>query len=512
MSGGRPVPLWSGSRQEAPPGLTAIVCGGGLAGLAAATVLVERGVPVTVIEAENELGGRLRTWPVTLPDGSVLGMERGFHAFFRQYYNLRALLRRIDPDLSRLTPLRDYPVLGPGGLVQSFEDLPTRVPANFFAIVRRADTFRWRDLLRVNGRAALEMLRYSSDRTYTRFDGRTAREYLDSLNFPPAARRMLFDVFSHSFFNPEEKMSAADLLMMFHYYFLANEEGLVFDVLDDTFERSLLTPLRDYLEARGVNFELGRRVTALSPAARSIEGSVPGGAQRDGWRVSHQATDGMGSSREQDADLVVLGLNVSALRALVEASPAAGDPPWRSRVDSLSETSPFAVWRMWLDRPTAEGRAAFVGTAGFPLLDNISLYHLFEAESREWAARTGGSVIELHAYGMPEHSTEAEIRTAMLAGLHELIPESRDAGLVHEEFFIERDCPAFPPGGHAQRPGVETPEPGLALAGDFVRMDFPTALMERATASGFLAASVLLRPHGVSPEPLQSVALKGPLA
>ena len=24
-------------------------------------------------------------------------MNRGFHAFFRQYYNLRALLRRVDP-------------------------------------------------------------------------------------------------------------------------------------------------------------------------------------------------------------------------------------------------------------------------------------------------------------------------------------------------------------------------------------------------------------------------------
>ena len=31
------------------------------------------------------------------------------------------------------------------------------------------------------------------------------------------ARRMLFDVFAHSFFNPEEEMSAAELLMMFHF-------------------------------------------------------------------------------------------------------------------------------------------------------------------------------------------------------------------------------------------------------------------------------------------------------
>ena len=30
-------------------------------------------------------------------------MNRGFHAFFRQYYNLRGLLRRADPDLSALS-------------------------------------------------------------------------------------------------------------------------------------------------------------------------------------------------------------------------------------------------------------------------------------------------------------------------------------------------------------------------------------------------------------------------
>ena len=31
-------------------------------------------------------------------------MSRGFHAFFRQYYNLRALLRRADPGLRAADP------------------------------------------------------------------------------------------------------------------------------------------------------------------------------------------------------------------------------------------------------------------------------------------------------------------------------------------------------------------------------------------------------------------------
>ena len=47
-------------------------------------------------------------------------MERGFHAFFRNYYNLRSLLRRVDPDLDILLPLEDYPIFGPAGRMQSF--------------------------------------------------------------------------------------------------------------------------------------------------------------------------------------------------------------------------------------------------------------------------------------------------------------------------------------------------------------------------------------------------------
>src|SRR5688572_11130058 len=83
------------------------VVGGGLAGLAAATVLAERGVAVTVVEKEAFLGGRAGAWTDQLADGTPFQMERGFHAFFRQYYNLRGLMRRVDPSLSRLRELTD---------------------------------------------------------------------------------------------------------------------------------------------------------------------------------------------------------------------------------------------------------------------------------------------------------------------------------------------------------------------------------------------------------------------
>jgi hypothetical protein len=103
-------------RRETADPLQAVVVGGGLAGVAAATVLGERGVAVTLLERRRSSAAGRAAWTDTLADGTPFEMERGFHAFFRQYHNLRALLRRVDPELAMLEPLEDYPILGPGGM------------------------------------------------------------------------------------------------------------------------------------------------------------------------------------------------------------------------------------------------------------------------------------------------------------------------------------------------------------------------------------------------------------
>jgi isorenieratene synthase len=192
-------------------------------------------------------------------------MERGFHAFFRHYYNLRGLLRRVDPSLGMLAPLADYPIMTPERTL-SFTGLSRHPLIGILQLVRRT-TMRLRDLARVDVRAAVAMLRFDGATTYARFDRRTAKAYLDDLRFPLAVRRLLFDVFAHSFFNPEAEMSAAELLMMFHFYFFANPEGLVFDVARRPFSAALWQPLSRHLEARGAELALGEQVARIAPGA-----------------------------------------------------------------------------------------------------------------------------------------------------------------------------------------------------------------------------------------------------
>jgi len=485
------LPSFSG-RLDIPDGPnSAVVIGGGLAGISAAIVLAERGVEVTLLEREDFLGGRAGAWTDRLRDGTTFEMERGFHAFFRQYYNLRQLLRRIDPDLTFLKPTADYPILTPTGN-ESFAGLTHAPLLNVARLTWRTTTLGLRDLLKVNVPAALSMLRFDRERTYAEFDECTAGAYLDSLNFPPLARQRLLHVFAHSCFNPQADMSAAELLQMLHFYFTANYDGLVFDVADRPFSHCIFRPLGALLARLGASVRTG-----VSACALERRGTC--------WVVE---TDG----ESLETDLVVLATDVKPLKEIVAASRGLDDAGWQRRIGSLRVTNAFAVWRLWLDLPVAKGRAGFAGTAGVGPLDNISVYEHLENESRAFAERTGCSVLELHAYALPSAVDEAVLKRQLLTGLHALYPETAPASILDERFLVRQDCPAFAPGSYPLRPEVRTPFQGLAVAGDFVQLPFPSALMERAVSSGMLAASTLLDALGVEPEPLWSVAVRGPLA
>ena len=453
---------------------------------AAATGLAERGVAVDVVESRHYLGGRVGGW-TEHDDGADFAMNRGFHAFFRQYYNLRALLRRADPRLGMLTPVQDYPLIDGAGRRDSFRGLPRTPPWNALAFALRSPTFRLRDLARIDARASAPLAAVSVPDIYRRLDHIDAETFLKSINFPESARHLAFEVFSRSFFAEPSQLSAAELATMFHIYFLGSSEGLIFDVAAANFDVSLWTPLQNYLSDRGVGFRLHTQ------ALRVTEGALrPFGVHTD-------------SGERLDADAVVLALDIGGLQQVVASSPGLGDDPWRQQIRQLRTAPSFAVHRLWLDRPVHPDRPAFLGVAGHPPVDNISVLERYEREAAGWARQSRGSVIELHSYAMASDSSAGDA----VARLHELYPETAVAGLRRERLLHRSDCPLFAPGTYFRRPTVSTPQPGLVLAGDAIRTDLPVALMERAATTGFSAANQLLTSWGLAGHGLCTVPVRG---
>ncbi|MBV8928293.1 MAG: FAD-dependent oxidoreductase, partial [Mycobacteriaceae bacterium] len=113
--------------------------------------------------------------------------------------------------------------------------------------------------------------------------------------------------------------------------------------------------------------------------------------------------------------------------------------------------------------------------------------------------------VELHSYAVQSNVPEEKL----VSRLHELYPETAAARVVAQRVLSRADCPLFGPGDHLRRPGVVTPQTGLVLAGDGIRMDLPVALMERAATTGWSAANQLLSQWGIAGHSLCTVPTRG---
>ena len=472
---------------QRPP--STVVLGGGIAGIAAAAGLAERGVQVTLVEREAQLGGRVRAWPVEhdgpASSGSPVTMSRGFHAFFRQYYNLRALLRRVDPALDGLTPVEDYPLVLAGGHRDSFANVPRTPPLNMAAFVAQSPSFTAADLTRIDPVAVWELLDVDFPATFSAHDGESAAAFLDRLGFPDGARHLALEVFARSFFARPDEFSAGELVGMFHSYFLGSSEGLLFDVPVDDYDTVFWAPLRAYLERLGVQVRTQESVHRLD---------------LDGDQVLVET----GTDRLH-ADTVVLATDLRTTRELVAGAPGLGDQDWRERIAETRSAPRFAVLRLWLDRRVDADRPAFLGTSGYGPMDNITVLERFEAGARRWSDEHDASVVEVHAYALAPGDDEEEVRRTLRQELARVYPETADAAVLGQEWLVEDDCPLVGTSPWLRRPEVTTPDQRLVLAGDGIRCDYPVALMERAATTGFLAANQLLGRWGLAGHDLWTV-------
>ncbi|MHA0287533.1 FAD-dependent oxidoreductase [Mycobacterium sp. C3-094] len=479
--------------QQVPAGNEAVVVGGGIAGVSAAVVLAERGVAVTLLEAAGHLGGRLGAWPERLPDGAEQIIEHGFHAFFRHYYTWRAILRRADPTLSFLAPVKSYPVISAEWPAEDLSGLPAAPPLNLLALALRSKSLTRRELLRADADTGRALLAYDRATTYAEFDDVDAATFLDGFGMTARSRSMLFEAFARSFFCNQGQLSAAELIAMFHYYFLGNPEGIGFDVPSTDYATAIWDPLQSHLQRHGAEVQMNTGCVSVEPNGH-------------GWRVT--TTAGTIDTRH-----VIMALDPGALTDVVSRSPSTAQvaPLLAQACEKLTVAPPFAVSRIWYDRDVAADRAPFCAVSGQPTLDSIAVYSRLEDPSIEWARATGGSIVELHSYScrLPDAASAA---TALRKELAILWPETAAARILHTHDRLEATAPAFPPGSAGTRPTVRTDARGLRVAGDYVDTPYLSGLMERSAMSGVLAANDVLAELGAAAEPILGVPQRGLLA
>jgi isorenieratene synthase len=464
------------------------IIGGGIAGLSAAANLSERGFEVSLFERNQYLGGKLGSWTFK-SNGKKLQVEHGFHAFFRQYYNLRAFMQRLDV-FKNLIPIDDYVILYADGQKQGFAGIDATPGLNIWDL-RKKNIIDWKTFINPLSIAYLELLRFDPDKTFEKYDNVSFESFANKTLMTPHLR-LVFNSFARAFFSEPEKMSLAELMKGFHFYFLSNEDGLLYDVLNDDFEITFLKPVADYIHSKGGSIYLETEINQIT-----------------------QNEDEKFIVEGKEFDYCVIASDIKHTKKLFETSSLFDKhPAFKKQMSAQNTSDRYAVLRIWTDKfENDKSLPFFLFTDRLECLDSITLYHKMEETSKRWSEENNGGIFELHSYSLPSTlKDDKAIEHQLMEEFFHYFPDLRDLTIKHSFFQHRDDFPAFHVGNYKNRPTVKTPIDNLYFAGDWVKLPTTAMLMEAAYTSGAMAANYIFDKEGLQQNQLQSVSNRGLLA
>ena len=464
------------------------IIGGGLAGVSAAIFLAERGFTVKIFEKEKYLGGKVGSWPVKFDDGFSTQVEHGFHAFFRQYYNLRNLLKKINA-YKYLIPIDDYLILTKDHGNFGFKNLDTVPVLNILSMTKTGIYSYKEAMLNPGFRKMTSLLTYNREKTFAKFDSVSFKDFADDVKLPPEMQ-LMFTTFSRAFFAEPQYISMAELIKSFHSYFLSNDLGLLYDVLNDDFEDTLWKPATDYLSKYKSTISLDSEITSFKKEGNQF------------------------IINDERFDYAIIASDVKGTKNIIKDSNYFKNehPDFYIQMTNLKQSQRYSVLRVWIDTDIRQGVPFFIFTDALRILDSVTIYHRMEKTSEEWVKQNGGGIFELHSYAVPDDFPEAEVRNQFLKEFEEYFPEIKGYKIKYEYLQVKDDFTAFHTSLYKNRPGVKTDVENLFLAGDWVKLENPAMLMEAATTSALYCANYILAKEKLKQEPIFSVPLKGILA
>jgi isorenieratene synthase len=465
------------------------VIGAGLAGMSAAAYLAPRGFKIDVFEKDSFIGGKIGSWPVTFDDGYQTNVEHGFHGFFRQYYNLLDLLEKVGAK-KNLIPLSDYLIktLTIGDF--SFKKIATTPILNLLSMARHGIYSFSQMMSKTRSSNLMPLLQYDREKTFEKYDQISFKQFAGEANLPKQLH-LIFTTFARAFFAEPQYMSLGELIKSFHFYFLSNDLGIIYDVLDNDFEESLWTPFTEFLDKYDTRIHTNTAVE----------------------NIGYQ--DGKFILNNSEFDYLIIASDVKNTPKLMANSPDLKKtfPSVTAQLSDLKTSQRYAVLRIWINKNVKGDLPFFIFTDAVKILDSITIYHQMEKTSAQWVEKNGGGIFELHSYAVPDDMVDGdEVRKQLLIEFEQYFPEVSGYKIQYENFQFRDDFTAFHTGLYQNRPGFKTEAPNLFLAGDWVKLPSPAMLMEAATTSALYTANEIFNNERLQSDPLFSVPLRGILS
>jgi zeta-carotene desaturase len=426
---------------------SAIVIGGGLAGLATAAALGQSGFQVDLFEARAFLGGRATSY--TLPGESAEVIDNCQHVLLRCCVNLMDFYGRLGV-ADRIQFHKQFFFMEPGGRTSVLEAGGLPAPLHF------TGSFLDLTFLGAVDKLAISSAMWALRREHGRRDDLDRISMLDWLRekhqTERAIRRFWNQVLVSAVNEDLDRMAASHGFQVFWLGFLARA---------DAYEMGIpAVPLGDLYGTTGweripnVRFHLRTTVEQVIEEQGAIGGVIAAGER-------------------QSADYYVSALPVERLPAVI---------PQLDLDLKGFEHSPITGVHLWFDRSITELPHA-------TLLDRTMQWMFNKSGGRylQLVVSASRSLVE-----MPR----AEVIALAVRELAEFFPLVKEAKLEKAHVVKEiRATFSARPGLEQLRPPSATKFRNLFLAGDWTRSGWPP-IMEGAVRSGYLAAEAATRAAG----------------
>jgi squalene-associated FAD-dependent desaturase len=450
-----------------------VVLGGGISGISTAMYLLEKGYPVTLVEARKFLGGR--AFSITDTDSGG-GVDNGQHVIVGCCTYFRDFLRRLGvQEKWYLQPRLRIQVLDRRGkeglLASSCLPSPFHLLPAFLAYPHLAPSEKLRVML------ALARAKFT-DRHQEHLERLSFYQWLKEQGQSERAIQNLWNLLVMPTLNDDVRdVSASMGLMIVQEGMLEGYHNADLGYARDSLLDSIGSPAREYLDAKGCKLLLGR------PIKRVILGK--------GMVKSIELTSGESLSAPVYVSALPCDVLLRVLsEELVEAQP------FFHQLKGL-ETSPIINIHLWYDRPVMEGDfCAFVDSPVQWVFNKSAIHpNKFYPNSPDRDAESSGEgqyiCISVSAAWEFIDLPREELAEKFVTEMARVFPRGQQARVVRSLVVKQRNATfRCLPGANNLRPGSRTPIANLFLAGEWTHTGWPST-MESAVRSGYNAAAAI---------------------
>jgi squalene-associated FAD-dependent desaturase len=423
----------------------AIVIGGGFAGLAAATLLAEKGARVLVLEARPTLGGRATAFTDPATGERV---DNGQHVLLGCYRDTFSFLDRIGAsDRIRIQDRLTVDMIDRQGRASRLACPLLPPPFNLLGGLLTWNALGWRDRLAAIG----------VGRGLTARHDETVRGFLVRHHQTPRLIEMLWEPLAVAALNQSIDIASAAPFARALAEMLGKHPR----------DASLALPLRPLDEMYAL------------PARSFIE--ERGGEVRTNCPASIHGSDVIVREDTLKARTVICAVPWFALPEVFVDPPSS----FQATLDAAARTaaSPIVTVNLWFDRVVTD--RVLVGLPGRTMQWVFDKRKVFGEQASHLSLVSSGAeaIVTLANEALIELATR-EVKDA--------IPAARAAAVLRALVVREKRATFSVAPGQPARPGTMTPVPGLFLAGDWIDTGLP-ATIEGAVRSGHMAATLALQ-------------------